>query len=128
MDAAPELMYSTARRDSPVSTTCSPSYSRTLILDLGDVLFHWDVRALTSLSPSALHSVILTPTWGELECGNISEEEALERIGEELSLEPSKIQEAIGQCRQTLSVDLDLVSKLQTLKKEMDGSLRVCAM
>jgi hypothetical protein len=72
--------------------------------------------------------VILTPTWGELECGNISEEEALERIGEELSLEPSKIQEAIDQCRQTLSVDLDLVSKLQTLKKEMDGSLRVCAM
>jgi hypothetical protein len=72
--------------------------------------------------------VILTPTWGELECGNISEEEALERIGEELSLEPSKIQEAIDQCRQTLSVDLDLVSKLQILKKEMDGSLRVCAM
>lgn len=42
------------------ATACSQSYGRTLILDLGNVLFH---------SSSTFQSVILTPTWGKLECG-----------------------------------------------------------
>jgi hypothetical protein len=72
--------------------------------------------------------VVLTPAWGELERGKISEDEALKIIGEELSLEPDKIQEAICQCRKTLSVDLDLIAKLQGLKKEMKGNLKIYAM
>ena len=40
---------------------------RTLILDLGDVLFHWSARDLTALSPQTFHAVILSPAWSELE-------------------------------------------------------------
>jgi hypothetical protein len=111
-----------------ISPMCSQTHSRTLILDLGDVLFHWSTDTLSVLSPSTFHAVVLTPTWGELERGKISEYEALKIIGEELLLEPNKIQEAISQCRKTLSVDLDLIAELQALKKEMDGTLRIYAM
>jgi hypothetical protein len=72
--------------------------------------------------------VILGPAWSKLECGEIGEYEALESIGEELSLEPNKIREALLQCRQTLSVDLDLIAKIQALKEEMNGSLEIYAM
>ncbi|KAF1916682.1 hypothetical protein BDU57DRAFT_587612 [Ampelomyces quisqualis] len=101
---------------------------RILILDLGDVLFHWTTSALTALSPSTFHAVVLSPTWGELECGNISEDVALKLIGEELSLDPEKIREAISQCRKTLSVDLDLIADLAKLKEEMKGTLKIYAM
>jgi hypothetical protein len=43
-------------------------------------------------------------------------------------LKPNKIREALLQCRQTLSVDLDLVAKIQALKEEMNGCLKVYAM
>jgi hypothetical protein len=92
-------MSPTVRDEGHVITTCSQSYIRTLILDLGDVLFHWGVHTLTALSPSTFHAVVLTPAWGELERGKISEDEAMKSIGEELSLEPDKIREAICQCR-----------------------------
>jgi hypothetical protein len=122
-------MTSTAHKEEGhVSPMCSQTHSRTLILDLGDVLFHWSTHTLSVFSPSTFHAVVLTPTWGELEHGVISEYEALKIIGEELLLEPNKIQEAISQCRKTLSVDLDLIAELQALKKEMDGTLRIYAM
>lgn len=100
---------------------------RTLILDLGDVLFHWSTRNLTALSPSTFHAVVLSPTWGLLECGKISEDDAISAIAAELELSCDKIREAIGQCKPTLRVDSDLVDKLVELKKDVDG-LRVYAM
>jgi hypothetical protein len=120
-------MSPTARLEGHV-TTCPQPYGPVLILDLGDVLFHWNVDTLTALPAPIFHAVVLTPAWGELECGKISEDDALKSIGKELSLEPEKIQEAIYQCRQTLSVDLDLLSKLQALKEEMQGHLKIYAM
>jgi hypothetical protein len=122
------MTFNMHEEEGHVTTICSQPPSRTLILDLGDVVFHWGTHALTALTPSTFHAVILTPTWSELERGKISEYEALKTIGEELSLEPDKIREAISQCRKTLSVDLDLVAELQVLKKEMKGSLRIYAM
>jgi hypothetical protein len=121
-------MSPTARDDDHVTTTCSQSYGRTLLLDLGDVLFHWSVQTLTALPASTFRAVILTPAWGDLERGKISEDDALKSIGEELALEPDKIRQAIHQCRQTLSVDLDLIAKLQALKQEMRGNLKIYAM
>lgn len=102
--------------------------NRILILDLGDVLFHWSARDLTALSPSTFHAVILTPAWSDLECGLITEDEALETIGKELSLSPDTIREAFTQCRKTLRVDHDLVAQLKSLKSEMDGRLKIYAM
>ena len=75
---------------------------RTLILDLGDVLFHWSSRDLTVLSPQSFHSVILSPTWAELERDHLEETEALEIIGDQLSINPGMISEALTQCRRTL--------------------------
>ncbi|KAI4690160.1 uncharacterized protein J4E84_004342 [Alternaria hordeiaustralica] len=101
---------------------------RTLILDLGDVLFHWSTRELTALPPQDFHSVILSPTWTELERGSIDEPRALGIIGEELSIEPATISEAFKQCRKTLRVDHDLLGKLKELKAEMNGHLKIYAM
>jgi FMN phosphatase YigB (HAD superfamily) len=106
----------------------TPDPNRTLILDLGDVLFHWSARDLTALSPSTFHSVILTPTWGELECGRLTEDEALQAIGTELSLSPDTIREAFTQCRKTLRVDHDTIAELKALKAEMNGNLKIYAM
>jgi hypothetical protein len=99
-----QIMSLNVRVQGHVTTTYPQSYGRTLILDLGDVLFHWGTHTLTALSAPTFHAVVLTPAWGELERGKLSEDEALRIIGEELSLEPDKIREAICQCKQTLSV------------------------
>jgi FMN phosphatase YigB (HAD superfamily) len=104
------------------------SKSRTLILDLGDVLFHYNASGLTSLSRSAFHSVILSPAWGQYERGLINEDEALEIVGKELSLEPDAIREGFDQCRKTLHADIDFYAQLRALKDEMNGDLKVYAM
>ncbi|KAH3969492.1 hypothetical protein HBH69_000840 [Parastagonospora nodorum] len=100
---------------------------RALILDLGDVLFHYDTSSL-ALPRSTFYSVILSPTWNELECGRISEDEALAAIGKELSLDPETIHGALSQARQTLRVDHELYAQLLALKDEMEGNLKVFAM
>ncbi|RMZ66364.1 HAD-superfamily hydrolase subfamily IA variant 3 [Pyrenophora seminiperda CCB06] len=101
---------------------------RTLILDLGDVLFHWSARNLTTFSPQEFHAVILSPTWAEYESGRVTEDEALSLIGKELSIKPSDIAEALSQCRKTLRVDQELVTQLKELKEELKGQLKVYAM
>jgi hypothetical protein len=92
---------------------------RTLILDLGDVLFHWSARDLTVLYPFTFHAVVLSPTWSELERGHLNENEneALEIIGKELSLGPDTMKEAFSQCRKTLRVDFELVAQLHAHSK-----------
>ncbi|KAF2249267.1 HAD-like protein [Trematosphaeria pertusa] len=100
----------------------------TLILDLGDVFFHWSTSALTALPGSVLHSVLLSPTWGALERGELSETAAVEAIGAELSIDPAAIQEALNQCRTTLTVDHGLVAQLKSLKQELKSGLKVFAM
>lgn len=99
-----------------------------LILDLGDVIFHWSTKNLTALSQETFQAVLLTPAWSELERGKINEEEALGAIGDELSIKPADIRNAISECRKTLSVDNDLITKLESLKSEMKGELKVYAM
>lgn len=102
--------------------------SRTIILDLGDVLFHWSTSAHTALSPKALHAVILSPTWGALERDELSEEEALRAISTELAISSSTILSALNECRITLRVNTDLLKKLEELKKSQTGRLRIYAM
>jgi FMN phosphatase YigB (HAD superfamily) len=119
--------HSTVEATSQGGASPSLSEPRALILDLGDVLFHWSTRELKALTPSIFHSVILTPTWGELECGRITEDEALETIGEELSLKSDTIREAFSQCRRTLRVDHELYAQLVELKQQTEG-LKVYAM
>ena len=114
--------------DGTNGSEAGPSKTRTLILDLGDVLFHYSARELTALSPSSFHAVIISPTWSVFESGRIDEDQALETIGKELSLEPDTIREALEQCRKTLRVDHELYDQLKALKAEMNGALKVYAM
>ncbi|EOA83397.1 uncharacterized protein SETTUDRAFT_43197 [Exserohilum turcica Et28A] len=100
----------------------------TLILDLGDVLFHWTGKDLQALSPQDFRAVILSSTWTELECGKVSEDKAIESIGKELSLDPNAIKQALAQCRGTVRVDQELLDQLVELKKEMNGHLKVYSM
>jgi FMN phosphatase YigB (HAD superfamily) len=102
--------------------------TRTLILDLGDVLFHYAVREITALSPAMFKAVITTPGWRDFECGRVKEDEALQSITKELSIDLDTIREALSQCRQLLHVDHDLYDQLRALKAEMNGSLRIYAM
>jgi HAD superfamily hydrolase (TIGR01509 family) len=106
----------------------TPSTNRILILDLGDVLFHYAVREITALSPSMFKAVITTPGWRDFECGRVNEEEALASITKELSLDLDTIREALTQCRQLLHVDHNLYDQLRALKAEMNGTLKVYAM
>jgi FMN phosphatase YigB (HAD superfamily) len=101
---------------------------RTLILDLGDVLFHYAVRDITAVSPSTFKAIIKSPPWADLECGRVTEDVAISRISKSLSLDTSTICEALSQCRSLLHVDYDLFSKLVELKKEMNGKLKIVAM
>jgi hypothetical protein len=105
-----------------------PPTTRTLILDLGDVLFHYAVREITALSPAMFKAVITTPGWRDFECGRVKEDEALESITKELSLDLGTIREALSQCRQLLRVDHDFYNQLRVLKAEMNGRLKVYAM
>jgi FMN phosphatase YigB (HAD superfamily) len=101
---------------------------RTLILDLGDVLFHYAVGDITALEPPVFKAVITTPGWADFECGRVDEDQALESITKELSLDPDIVREALAQCRQLLRVDHDLYEDLCMLKAEMKGNLKVYAM
>lgn len=101
---------------------------RTLILDLGDVLFHYSARDLSAITRQEFQAVLLSNTWTELDRGHIGEDEALEKIGKQLSLDPRAIKEGLTQCRKTLRVDQDTIDKITQLKKEMNGNLKVYAM
>ncbi|KAF2026794.1 HAD-like protein [Setomelanomma holmii] len=101
---------------------------RTLILDLGDVLFHYSITRITALPPGAFKAVIKSTAWGDLECGRVAEDIAVARISKELSLDIISIREALTQCRRLLHVDHDLFRELVALKKEMHGKLKVYAM
>jgi FMN phosphatase YigB (HAD superfamily) len=125
---ASSITTASLTRSSPSPKKDIRSGNRVLILDLGDVLFHWSARDLTALSPSTFHAVILTPTWGALESGKITEDEAFTAIGAELDIDPNIIREAFDQCRPTLRVDHDTIAELKALKTEMNGRLKVYAM
>ena len=106
----------------------SQPQQRTLILDLGDVLFHYSKPEWLALSRQELQAVFLSNTWTELDRGHIGEDEALARIGKVLSLDPKAIKEGLSQCRKTLRVDQDIVDGISKLKKELNGKLTVYAM
>lgn len=104
-----------------------PTKTRTLILDLGDVLFHYAVHEITAVSPSTFKAMIKSPAWADLECGLATEDTTVQHISTDLSLSISTIREALSQCRSLLHVDHSLFARLVALKKE-HGLLNVVAM
>ncbi|KAH0536546.1 hypothetical protein FGG08_006596 [Glutinoglossum americanum] len=100
----------------------------TLIFDLGDVLFNWSPRTKTSISPVTLKRMLSTPTWFEYECGKISQDSCYQRIGNQFAFDPVEVASAFAQAQDSLQSNNELVSVIQQLKAESNGTLRVYAM
>lgn len=125
---SPKTTLMSSGRTKSATKTRVPQRKRVLILDLGDVLFHYSIHSITALPAPTFKSIIRSPAWGALECSLITEDVAVQRISETLSLDIDTIYEALAQCRKLLRVDDDLFSDLIALKQEVNGNLRVYAM
>ncbi|KAI0690294.1 phosphatase yihX [Cerioporus squamosus] len=110
-----------------MSDAQSPEY-RTLILDLGDVLFTWSAETKTTISPRLLKDIMSGPTWNDYERGRLSQAECFERVGKEFSVEPSVIDEAFKQARESLRPNEELLALVRELKAQYHGQLRVFAL
>ncbi|KAI9763248.1 MAG: hypothetical protein M1840_000823 [Geoglossum simile] len=100
----------------------------TLILDLGDVLFHWSPQTKTTIPALTLKSILSTPTWYEYECGRISQHVCYRRVGEQFAIDPSEINDAFLQAQDSLQRNEELVSAIRQLKTESSNTLQVYAM
>ncbi|KAI0779436.1 phosphatase yihX [Fomes fomentarius] len=101
---------------------------RTLILDLGDVLFTWSAETKTPIPPRLLKDLMDGPTWFDYERGRISQAEAYARLGKEFSIEPADIDAAFKQARESLRPNEDLLALVRELKAQFHGQLRVFAL
>ncbi|TFY83564.1 hypothetical protein EWM64_g453 [Hericium alpestre] len=105
-----------------------PPRCSTLILDIGDVLFTWSPKTTTSISPRTLKSILSSPTWHRYECGRISQDECYRLIGEQFSLDPTEVQQAFADARDSLQPNDSFIGFVRALKAESNGKLRVFAM
>ena len=106
----------------------NPTEFRTLILDLGDVLFTWSAVTTTSIPPRLLKDIMNGPTWFEYERGRISQSECYARVGEEFGVAPSDVDEALKQARESLRPNEELLALVRELKARYAGRLRVFAL
>ena len=107
--------------------------SRILVLDLGDVLYHYNTAGLDQFSTKTLRAIITSHEWEALERGEVGEQEALQRLSSrsDISVSPSTLRAGLDQCRASLHVDTELLSSLIAIKdemKDMGGDLKVYAM
>lgn len=106
---------------------------RILVLDLGDVLFHYDTTGLDKFSTGTLRAVITSPEWEALERGEVGEQQALHCLSSkaDIAVCPSVLRAGLDQCRGTLHVDSELLQSLTAIKNKMNnvgGGLKVYAM
>jgi FMN phosphatase YigB (HAD superfamily) len=126
MDPIPHIKSAT----SPVNL-CTMAFSiryTTIVFDLGDVLFSWSPKTKTTISPISFMKILSSSTWSEYECGRLSENDCYERIANQFSFEPCEVTNAFAQARDSVQSNDDLISVIQELKVESDGTLQVYAM
>ena len=111
-----------------MSDTQSPTEFRTLILDLGDVLFTWSAVTTTSIPPRLLKDIMNSPTWFEYERGRVSQAECYARVGEEFGVPQADVDEALKQARESLRPNEELLALVRELKARFAGRLRVFAL
>jgi FMN phosphatase YigB (HAD superfamily) len=115
---------------SPVNL-CTMTFSikyTTLVFDLGDVLFSWSPKTKTAISPISFMQILSSSTWSEYECGRLSEHDCYERVANQFSFEPSEVTNAFSQARDSVRSNDELISVIQELKVESNGTLQVYAM
>ena len=98
-----------------------------LILDLGDVCFSYNPKAITAVSPKKLKSIFDSPDWHEQECGRLSREACFARVGKKFGVAPEALDEALKQAVASLTPREQMIAIVRELKKEIP-SLRVYAM
>ncbi|KAK3983896.1 HAD-like domain-containing protein [Cladorrhinum sp. PSN332] len=101
-----------------------------IIFDLGDVLFDWDSSAITALPKKAIHQMMCTETWHELERNQLSSDQAYTILASEFGVEPFLVREAFSQAQYTLQVNevaLELIQELIAAKGR-DSRIKVYAM
>lgn len=98
-----------------------------LILDLGDVCFSYNPKAITAVSPKKLKSIFDCPDWHEQECGRLSRDECFARVSKKFEVTTKALEEALKQAVASLSPKERMIATVRGLKKEIP-SLRVYAM
>uniref|UniRef100_A0A0W0FH08 Threonine dehydratase n=2 Tax=Moniliophthora roreri TaxID=221103 RepID=A0A0W0FH08_MONRR len=116
----------------PLKATMPSSLSSSkvdaLIFDLRDVLFSWPSETTTSILPEKLRSILSSHTWFIYECGQLAEAECYTQLGNQFSLHPDEIQQALHDTRASLTANSELIALIQTLKSQSNGHLKVFAM
>ncbi|KAI0744124.1 phosphatase yihX [Daedaleopsis nitida] len=105
----------------------SPEY-RTLILDLGDVLFSWSPENKTSIPPRMLKEMMNGPIWHDYERNRMSQADCHARLAAQFSVQASDIDAAFVQVRESLRPNEELVALVRELKAQFHGQLRVFAL
>ncbi|MCJ1394777.1 hypothetical protein MMC18_007657 [Xylographa bjoerkii] len=104
----------------------SSSVYTTLILDLGDVLFHWSPMTQTTVWPEDLKKMIRSPIWSEYERGYFSEERCCEKLGLAFNYSVRDVRDAMGDTRSSFRLDQSMYSAVCDLKR--DYNLQVIIM
>jgi HAD superfamily hydrolase (TIGR01509 family) len=102
-------------------------FFRNLILDLGDVCFSYNAKAITAISPKKLKSIFDCPAWHEQECGRLSREETFARVSEKFGTTPEILNEALKQAVESLKIKERMIETVRQLKKDVPD-LQVYAM
>jgi FMN phosphatase YigB (HAD superfamily) len=106
---------------------CSTSQYTTVIFD-GDVLFTWAARTTTSISPSTLKRIISSPTWFDYERGLITQDICYQRLGQAFVIDPTEVEKAFEQARDSLQPNAEFISFIRELKIQSNVQLRIFAM
>ena len=102
-------------------------YFTNLVLDLGDVCFSYNPKAITAVPPKLLKSIFDCPDWHEQECGRLSREECFARVSKKYGVTPEALDEALKQAVASLTGKEKMIATIRELKKEIPN-LRVYAM
>ncbi|MCJ1385908.1 hypothetical protein MMC17_009032 [Xylographa soralifera] len=89
----------------------------TLILDLGDVLFHWSPVTQTAVSAKNLKKMISSTIWSEYERGYFSEERCCEKLGHAFNNSVGEIRKAMEVVRSSFRLDQSMYSAVCDLKR-----------
>jgi FMN phosphatase YigB (HAD superfamily) len=101
---------------------------RIVIFDLGDVLFRWSPSTQTSIPGRTLKLIISSGIWHEYERGRLSEAECYEIVSQKYGLDPSEVNGAFSQARDSLNVDPKVLSIIRRMKSHTGYELSVYAM
>ena len=100
----------------------------TIILDIGDVLYSWSLGTSTPLSSRTLKAILTSMTWGQYECGELSEAECYTRISIEHCVDLADVYIACDHIRDSFQPNLDFFSFIRSLKDLYKDSLHIFAM